>query len=77
MAESESIMWDTIFCLAFVILVVFWIIGKGVNSTDSNHGGVQYNNSAITQHDMPQMSMEPMDVEDPVNMAMWMELGEL
>jgi len=70
-------MWDTIFCLALVILVVFWIIGKGVNSIESNPAVVQHNGSSTNQHDMPQMSMEPMDLEDPVNMAMWMELGEL
>ncbi len=69
-------MWDTIFCLGFVLLVLFWLIGNGV-STSENHNSNVGNYVPPTQNDGSTMSMDPTDLDNPANMAMWMELGEL
>ena len=69
-------MWDTIFCLGFVLLVLFWLIGKGVSTSDNYNSNVG-NYVPPTQNDGSAMSMDPTDLDNPANMAMWMELGEL
>ena len=69
-------MWDTIFCLGFVLLVLFWLIGKGVSTSDNYNSNVG-NYVPPTQNDGSVMSMDPTDLDNPANMAMWMELGEL
>ncbi|MBJ61512.1 MAG: hypothetical protein CMB54_06345 [Euryarchaeota archaeon] len=67
---------DTIFCLGFVFLVLFWLIGRGA-STSENYNSNIGNYTAPIQSNQSAMSMDPTDLEDPANMAMWMELGEL
>jgi|TARA_B100002052_G_C15883857_1_gene600642 hypothetical protein len=69
-------MWDTIFCIGFVLLVLFWIIGRGVSTSENYNSSVETYTSPIRNHG-PAMSMDPTDLDDPANMAMWMELGEL
>ena len=69
-------MLDTIFCLGIVFLVLFWLIGRGA-STSENYNSNIGNYTAPIQNDSSAMSMDPTDLEDPANMAMCMELGEL
>ena len=69
-------MLDTIFCLGFVLLVLFWLIGRGI-STSENYNSNIGNYTVPIHNDSPAMSMDPTDLDDPTNMAMWMELGEL
>ena len=69
-------MLDTIFFLGFVLLVLFWLIGRGI-STSENYNSNIGNYTAPIHNDSPAMSMDPTDLDDPANMAMWMELGEL
>lgn len=69
-------MWDTIFCLGVVLLVLFWLIGRGI-STSENYNSNIGKYTIQGNNDSPAISMDPTDLEDPANMAMWMELGEL
>ena len=69
-------MLDTIFCLGFLFLVLFWLIGRGA-STSENYNSNIGNYTAPIQNDQSTISMDPTDLDDPANMAMWMELGEL
>tara|TARA_B100000941_G_C28343636_1_gene468016 strand:- start:28 stop:237 length:210 start_codon:yes stop_codon:yes gene_type:complete len=69
-------MLDTIFCLGFVLLVLFWLIGRGISTSENYNSNIQ--NHSIPSHDeTTEMSMDPTNLDDPANMAMWMELGEL
>jgi len=70
-------MWDTIFCLGFVLLVLFWLIGRGVSTSENYNSNLGTSFTPPTQKDGPAMSMDPTDLDNPANMAMWMELGEL
>ncbi len=69
-------MWDTLFCLGLTILVLFWLIGRGVSTSDNYNSNVG-NYISQNQNDDSTMSMDPTDLDNPANMAMWMELGEL
>ena len=69
-------MWDTIFCLGVVLLVLFWLIGRGISTSEAYNSNIA-NYSIQGNNDIPAMSMDPTDLDDPANMAMWMELGEL
>ena len=69
-------MLDTIFCLGFVLLVLFWLIGRGISTSENYNSNIQ-NYSTPSHDETPEMSMNPTDLDDPANMAMWMELGEL
>ena len=69
-------MWDTLFCLGLTILFLFWLIGRGV-STSENYNSNVGNYIPQNQNDDSTMSMDPTDLDNPANMAMGMELGEL
>ena len=69
-------MWDTIFCMLFVVLLVLWLAGKGASSNVSESQFSNSNNSVVS-NESEGISLDPTDISDPVNMAMWMELGEL
>ncbi|MEC7543889.1 MAG: hypothetical protein VYE51_00270 [Candidatus Thermoplasmatota archaeon] len=69
-------MLDTIFCLGFVLLVLFWLIGRGISTSENHHSNIGDYTTPI-HNDSPALSMDPADLDDPANMAMWMELGEL
>ncbi len=69
-------MWEILFCLGFTILVLFWLIGKGASTSETNHSNVQYISSSNSNNNEG-ISMDPTDIDNPANMAMWMELGEL
>jgi len=69
-------MWDTIFCMLFVVFLVLWLAGKGASSNVSESQFSNSNNSVVS-NESEGISLDPTDISDPVNMAMWMELGEL
>lgn len=69
-------MLDTIFCFGLVLLVLFWLIGRGISPSENYNSNIG-NYTVPIHNDRPAMSMDPTDLEDPANMAMWMELGEL
>ena len=69
-------MWDTIFCMLFVVLLVLWLAGKGASSNASESQFSNSNNSVVS-NESEGISLDPTDISDPANMAMWMELGEL
>ncbi len=69
-------MWDTIFCMLFVVLLVLWLAGKGASSNVSESQFSNSNNSVVS-NESEGISLDPTDISDPANMAMWMELGEL
>ncbi len=69
-------MWDTIFCLLFVVLLVLWLAGKGASSNVSE-SQFSYSNNSVVSNESEGISLDPTDISEPSNMAMWMELGEL
>lgn len=69
-------MWDTIFCLAFAILLFFWLAARSASS-DTSGSSVQHSFTPSDSNEGGGLSLDPMDIEEPANMAMWMELGEL
>ena len=69
-------MLDTIFCLGFVLLLLFWVIGRGISTPEHYNSNIQ-DYSTSSYGEAPEMSMDPTNLDDPANMAMWMELGEL
>ena len=69
-------MWDTIFCLLFVVILVLWLAGKGASSNISE-SDFSYSSNSIVSNESEGISLNPTDISEPANMAMWMELGEL
>ena len=70
-------MWDTIIrWLAFAILLFFWLAARSVSSETSG-SSVHNSFTSAGSNEGGGLSLDPMDIEEPANMAMWMELGEL
>ena len=76
----DEFMWDTIFCLLFVVLLLFWLVGRGASSNENN-AHFSYSSASTVSHESEgnhqHLSLDPTDISEPANMAMWMELGEL
>ncbi|HII49302.1 MAG TPA: hypothetical protein HA330_05390, partial [Candidatus Thalassarchaeaceae archaeon] len=60
-------MWDTIFCMLFVVLLVLWLAGKGASSNVSESQFSNSNNSVVS-NESEGISLDPTDISDPANM---------
>jgi hypothetical protein len=69
-------MWDAIFCLIFVVILILWLATRGVSSNVSD-SQFSYSSTSVVSNESEGISLDPTDISEPANMAMWMELGEL
>ena len=69
-------MWDAIFCLIFVVILLLWLGLRGA-SVHSPTAGFSYSGGSTVSNESEGISLDPTDISEPANMAMWMELGEL
>ena len=69
-------MWDTICCLLFVVLLFFWLGVRGA-SVHPPTAEFSHSSGSTVSNESEGISLNPTDISEPANMAMWMELGEL
>ncbi len=69
-------MWDAIFCLIFVVILILWLASRGKSSNVSD-SQFSYSSVSAVSNESEGFSLDPTDISEPANMAMWMELGEL
>lgn len=72
----KGCMWDAIFCLLFVVLLLFWLGLRGA-SVHSPTAEFSHSGGSTVSNESEGISLNPTDISEPANMAMWMELGEL
>ena len=69
-------MWDTICCLLLLVLLLFWLGVRGA-SVHSPTAEFSHFIGSTVSNESEGISLDPTDISEPANMAMWMELGEL
>ena len=69
-------MWDAILCLLFVVILVLWLGLRGASS-HIPISDFSYSSNSTVSNESEGISLDPTDISEPANMAMWMELGEL